>query len=78
MSKQTVFTPKRDLELKEENMVELNAAQRPASPIMAREYDAFLLRKVEFARAFIFAGDGLTHDDVETAFAAKRRRAKTV
>ncbi|MBC3779218.1 antitoxin of toxin-antitoxin stability system [Pseudomonas sp. SWRI99] len=79
MSKQAVFTPKRDLEFREENMVELNAADWPVSLIMpaAHEYEAFLQRKVEIAREFVRAGDGLTSDGVESAFAAKRRLAKT-
>ena len=42
----------------------------------AREYEAFLQRKVEIARESVRAGDGLNNEDVEAAFAAKRRQAE--
>jgi len=89
MSKQAVFTMKLEPELREEFMAEAEAAHRPASQIMrdmmrqyvqtqreAREYEAFLQRKVEIARESVRAGDGLNNEDVEAAFAAKRRQAK--
>lgn len=89
MSKQAVFTMKLEPELREEFMAEAEAAHRPASQIMrdmmrqyvqtqreAREYEAFLQRKVEIARESVRAGDGLNNEDVEAAFAAKRRRAE--
>jgi hypothetical protein len=41
----------------------------------SREYDAFLQRKVDIARVSMRNGDGLTNDDVEAEFAARRRRA---
>mgnify|MGYP003457978976 FL=1 len=41
----------------------------------AREYEEFLQRKVDTARASMRAGDGLTNDEVEAEFAARRRRA---
>ncbi|MBC3207224.1 antitoxin of toxin-antitoxin stability system [Pseudomonas sp. SWRI111] len=89
MSKQAVFTMKLEPELREEFMAEAEAAHRPASQIMrdmmrqyvqtqreAREYEAFLQRKVEIARESIRVGDGLNNDEVEAAFAAKRRQAE--
>lgn len=89
MSKQAVFTMKLEPELREEFMAEAEAAHRPASQIMrdmmrqyvqtqreAREYEAFLQRKVEIARESVRAGDGLNTEDVEAAFAAKRRQAE--
>lgn len=89
MSKQAVFTMKLEPELREEFMAEAEAAHRPASQIVrdmmrqyvqtqreAREYEAFLQRKVEIARASVCAGDGLNNEDVEAAFAAKRRQAE--
>ena len=89
MSKQAVFTMKLEPELREEFMAEADAAHRPASQIMrdmmrqyvqtqreAREYEAFLQRKVEIARESVRAGDGLNNEDVEAAFAAKRRQAE--
>ncbi|ETF09909.1 antitoxin of toxin-antitoxin stability system [Pseudomonas glycinis] len=89
MSKQAVFTMKLEPELREEFMAEAEAAHRPASQIMrdmmrqyvqtqreAREYEAFLQRKVEIARESVRAGDGLNNEDVEAAFAAKRRQAE--
>lgn len=89
MSKQAVFTMKLEPELREEFMAEAEAAHRPASQIMrdmmrqyvqtqreAREYEAFLQRKVEIARESVRAGDGLNNEDVEAAFAEKRRQAE--
>ena len=89
MSKQAVFTMKLEPELREEFMAEAEAAHRPASQIMrdmmrqyvqtqreAREYEAFLLRKVEIARESMRSGNGLSNEDVEAAFAAKRRQAE--
>lgn len=89
MSKQAVFTMKLEPELRKEFMAEAEAAHRPASQIMrdmmrqyvqtqreAREYEAFLQRKVEIARESVRAGDGLNNEDVEAAFAAKRRQAE--
>lgn len=89
MSKQAVFTMKLEPELREEFMAEAEAAHRPASQIMrdmmrqyiqtqreAREYEAFLQRKVEIARESVRAGDGLNNEDIEAAFAAKRRQAE--
>lgn len=89
MSKQAVFTMKLEPELREEFMAEAEAVHRPASQIVrdlmrqyvqtqreAREYEAFLQRKVEIARASVRAGDGLNNEDVEAAFAAKRRQAE--
>ncbi|MDH1259163.1 MULTISPECIES: antitoxin of toxin-antitoxin stability system [Pseudomonas] len=89
MSKQAVFTMKLEPELREEFMAEAEAAHRPASQIMrdmmrqyvqtqreTREYEAFLQRKVEIARESVRAGDGLNNEDVEAAFAAKRRQAE--
>jgi predicted transcriptional regulator len=88
MSKQAVFTMKLESELREQFMAEAEAAHRPASQIVremmrqfvqtqreSREYDAFLQRKVDIARASMHTGDGLTSDEVESEFAARRRRA---
>ena len=41
----------------------------------AREYDEFLLRKVELARLSVRAGLGRSNDEVEAEFAARRARA---
>ncbi|PKH84175.1 antitoxin of toxin-antitoxin stability system [Pseudomonas sp. Choline-02u-1] len=89
MSKQAVFTMKLEPELREEFMAEAEAAHRPASQIMrdmmrqyvqtqreTREYEAFLQRKIEIARESVRTGDGLNNEDVEAAFAAKRRQAE--
>ncbi|KQZ94440.1 MULTISPECIES: hypothetical protein [unclassified Pseudomonas] len=85
MSKQAVFTMKLESELREQFMAEAEAAHRPASQIVrelmrqfvqsqreSREYDAFLQRKVDIARASIRNGDVLTNDKVEAEFAARR------
>ncbi|MDZ5432151.1 antitoxin of toxin-antitoxin stability system [Pseudomonas fluorescens] len=88
MSKQAVFTMKLESELREQFMAEAEAAHRPASQIVremmrqfvqtqreSREYEAFLQRKVDIARASMRKGDGLTNEEVEAEFAARRGRA---
>jgi len=90
MSKQAVFTMKLEYELREQFMAEAEAAHRPASQIVrelmrqfvqaqrdSREYETFLQRKVDIARTSMRTGDGLTNDEVEAEFAARRRRAAT-
>ena len=69
MPKDAVFTMKLEPELRAEFLAEAEAAHRPASQILremmrefiqrqrdARDYDAFLRRKVEAARASMRAG----------------------
>ncbi|MFJ7797090.1 CopG family ribbon-helix-helix protein [Pseudomonas sp. NPDC096950] len=88
MSKQAVFTMKLEPELREQFMAEAEASHRPASQIVrdmmrqfvqkqreSREYEAFLQRKVDIARASMEAGEGLTNDEVEAEFTARRARA---
>jgi predicted transcriptional regulator len=88
MSKQAVFTMKLEAELREQFMAEAEASHRPASQIVremmrqfvqtqreSREYEAFLQRKVDNARAAMQAGEGLTNDEVEAQFAARRAQA---
>ncbi|WP_223520510.1 antitoxin of toxin-antitoxin stability system [Pseudomonas sp. GL-B-19] len=88
MSKQAVFTMKLEPELREQFMAEAEASHRPASQIVremmrqfvqtqreSREYEAFLQRKVDSARVSILAGEGLTNDEVEAQFAARRAQA---
>ncbi|MBH2031940.1 MAG: antitoxin of toxin-antitoxin stability system [Pseudomonadales bacterium] len=85
MSKQAVFTMKLEPELREQFMAEAEASHRPASQIVremmrqfvqtqreSREYEAFLQRKVDIARVSMQAGEGLTNDEVEAQFAARR------
>jgi len=85
MPKEAVFTMKLEPELRDEFMAEAEAAHRPASQIVrelmrefvhrqreAREYDEFLRRKVELARASIRAGRGRSNEEVEAEFAARR------
>ncbi|WP_237886193.1 antitoxin of toxin-antitoxin stability system [Pseudomonas sp. PGPR40] len=88
MSKQAVFTMKLEPELREQFMAEAEASHRPASQIVremmrqfvqtqreSREYEAFLQRKVDKARASMRAGDGLTNEEVEAEFTTRRVRA---
>jgi len=88
MSKQAVFTMKLEPELREQFMAEAEASHRPASQIVremmrqfvqtqreAREYEMFLQRKVELARASIATGEVFPNEEVEAQFAARRRRA---
>lgn len=85
MSKESVFTMKLETELREAFMAEAEASHRPASQIIremmrefvqrqreAREYDAFLRRKVEVARRSMRAGRGHSNEKVEAEFAARR------
>ncbi|QVW23517.1 antitoxin of toxin-antitoxin stability system [Pseudomonas hormoni] len=87
MSKQAVFTMKLEPELREQFMAEAEASHRPASQIVremmrqfvqtqreSREYEAFLQRKVDSARVSMRAGEGLTNDEVEAQFAARREQ----
>ncbi len=88
MSKEAVFTMKLESQLRTEFMAEAEAANRPASQIVrdlmrdfvqtqrqAREYDEFLALKVEAARVSMQAGLGISNDDVEAQFAARRANA---
>jgi len=43
----------------------------------AREYDDYLRRKVESGRDSMRAGCGRSNDEVEAAFAARRKRVAT-
>lgn len=85
MSKEVVFTMKLEPELRTEFMAAAEASHRPASQILrelmrdfvqrqreAREYEDFLRRKVEKARAQIQAGKHRSNEDVSAEFAAKR------
>jgi predicted transcriptional regulator len=85
MPKEAVFTMKLESELRDEFMAEAEAAHRPASQILrdlmrefvqrqreARDYDAFLRRKVEIARGSVQDGLGRLNEEVEAEFAARR------
>jgi hypothetical protein len=85
MPKEAVFTMKLEAELRDAFMAEAEATHRPASQVMRelmrdfvqrrreeREYDEFLRRKVEIARASMRAGRGRSNEDVEAEFAAIR------
>ena len=87
MSKDAVFTMKLEPELREQFIAEAEAAHRPASQVVrelmrdyiqrqreAREYDAYLLRKVEAARDSVRAGRVRSNEDVEAGFAARRAK----
>ncbi len=88
MSKEAVFTMKLESELREQFMAEAEASHRPASQVLrelmrefvdrqrqAREYDAFVGRKVEAGRASMRAGVGRSNEEVEAKFAARRASA---
>jgi len=87
MPKEAVFTMKLEAELRDQFVAEAAAEDRPASQIMhelmrgyieqrreAREYDDYLRRKVEIARKSMRAGRGQSNDEVEAAFAARRKQ----
>jgi predicted transcriptional regulator len=88
MLKEAVFTMKLEPELRAEFIAEAEAADRPASQIMrelmrdyvrrqraARQYDEFLRKKVDAARASVQAGMGRSNEEVESAFAERRAQA---
>lgn len=88
MLKEAVFTMKLEPELRADFIAEAEAADRPASQIMrelmrdyvrrqreARQYDEFLRKKVEAARASVQAGTGRSNEEVESEFAARRAQA---
>jgi predicted transcriptional regulator len=88
MSKEAVFTIKLEPELHADFMAEIADEDRPASQVMrelmrdyikqrrhAREYDDYLLYKVEAGRASMYAGRGRSNDEVEATFAARRNQA---
>jgi predicted transcriptional regulator len=81
MSKEAVFTMKLEPELRAEFMAEAKAAHRPASQVLrelmrefvqrqreTREYEEFLLNKVEAARTSMRAGRGRPNEEVDAAF----------
>jgi hypothetical protein len=83
LPKEAVFTMKLETELGDAFMAE--AAHRPDSQIVremmrkfvqcqaeARDYDAFLRRKVDAARASMQAGRGRSNDEIEAGFAVRR------
>jgi predicted transcriptional regulator len=88
MSKQAVFTMKLEPELRDDFMAEAEAAHRPASQIVRelmrefvqrqreeRAYDEFLREKVETARTSMRTGNGISNEEVEAEFVARRSRA---
>ena len=90
MSKEAVFTMKLEAELRADFIAEAQAADRPASQILrelmrdfvkqqrqARDYDAFLEKKVEIARTSVLEGKGLGNEEVEAIFAARRAAVDT-
>lgn len=87
MPKEAVFTMKLEPELRAEFMAEAASEDRPASQVMrelmrsyieqrrqARGYDDYLRSKVEAGRASMRAGRGRSNDEVEAAFAARRKQ----
>ena len=86
MPKDAAFTMKLEPELRDAFMAAAQAVHRPASQVVrqmmrafvqqqANDYDAFVRRKVEAARASMRAGDGLANEAVEAEFAARRAEA---
>ena len=88
MPKAAIFTMKLEPELRAEFMAAAKAAHQPASEVLRelmrefvqrqrepREYDEFLGRKFDTARASMRAGVGHSNDEVETRFATRRAGA---
>jgi len=85
MSAKVMFTMKLDPELRDTFMAETTAADRPAAQVLrelmrdyishrreVREYDEFLRRKVETARASMRAGIGIPQEEIEAEAALRR------
>ena len=85
MSKEAVFTMKLEPELRREFFAAAEAADRPASHVVrelmrdfirqqkeAREYEGFLYRKVDHARAQVRSGESSADEDVEAEFSDLR------
>jgi hypothetical protein len=83
MTTKAVFVMKLEPELRDAFMAEAAADDRPAAQVVrqlmrdyieqrrhAREYDAYLRRKVEVARADKAAGRGYSNEDIEAEFSA--------
>ncbi|QIM16765.1 antitoxin of toxin-antitoxin stability system [Leucobacter insecticola] len=88
MSKSAVFTMKLEQELRDSFVEEARAVHRPASQIARelmrdyverqrseREYQSFLTKKVELARASLVAGGGIDSPSIEAEFADRRNAA---
>ncbi|MFW5454517.1 antitoxin of toxin-antitoxin stability system [Thioalkalivibrio sulfidiphilus] len=86
MAKETVFTMKMEKDLRDEFMAEAKAADRPASQVVrelmrefiqrqreAREYESYIHHKVQLARDSVNRGQGLSHEEVEAVFTARRK-----
>jgi predicted transcriptional regulator len=84
-----VFTMKLEAELRDAFMAEAEAAHRPASQLVRelmrdyirqrqqqREYDEFLRRKVEVARAQMAKGEYRPDEEVEAEFSALRAKLR--
>ena len=89
MSKHAVFTMKLEPELRDQFMAEAEASHRPASQIMremmrqfvqaqqeAREYEVFFFFFFNLAREAMAAGEGMSNEEVDAQFAARRRRVE--
>ena len=87
MPKEAVFTMKLEPHLRAEFMAEAAGEDRPASQVVrqlmrdyiaerrqAREYRDYLQGKVDSARSSMHASLGTSNDEVEAAFAARRRK----
>lgn len=85
MSKEAVFTMKLEPALRDAFMQEARAADRPASQVLRelmrefiqrqqgqRAYQDFLGSKVDAARQEFALGLGMSNDEVEAQFAARR------
>jgi predicted transcriptional regulator len=85
MTTKAVFTMKLEPELRDRFMAEAAADDRPAAQVVrelmrgyieqrrqARDYDAYLRRKVEAARADKVSGRDFAHEEIEAEFSTAR------
>ncbi|SQI41810.1 Uncharacterised protein [Leminorella richardii] len=87
MPKDAVFTMKLEPSLRESFMAAAKANHRPASQVMrdlmreyiqrqreSQNYDDYIAKKVESGQQSIRAGEGISNEDVEQMFLARRNK----
>ncbi len=87
MSKEAVFTMKLESSLREGFMAAAKASHRPASQVMrdlmreyvqrqqeTQAYDDYVIQKVEKGRQSMRSDEGVSNEEVEQMFAARRAK----
>ncbi|SMB36298.1 conserved hypothetical protein [Serratia proteamaculans] len=87
MPKEAVFTMKLESALREGFIAAAKASHRPASQVMrelmreyirrqddSQAYETYVAEKVEKGRQSVRSGEGISNEDVEMLFAARRAK----